>query len=167
MAAYSFKPQSTVFDCVREAMILSYRDASRPFQPMKLGAQVHDSLMVNYPVPTSLYEWQNLALFVMKVSRDYMRPQLIYNDTPFRLNCDVKLGLSWGRMRPLSIQEDIDRQVEILRHTFSEVFEEEQKLSRPDLAVDQALGLISGEGESQVQQAPSQLLLGQHLGDDC
>ena len=132
MAAYSFKPQSTVFDCVRTGMKKAFDDTSPPFQGMKLGAQVHDSLMVNYPVPSSLQEWQNLAIFMMTMAGDYMRPQLVYNERPFFLGCDAKIGLSWGRMHSLSIQKDIDSMVNTVQQVFSEVSEEEKRLRSLD-----------------------------------
>lgn len=135
-AAYSFKPQSTVFDCVREGMKRTFRDDTIPFLELRLGAQVHDSFMMRYPVPTSQEEWQHLAIAVLRITRDYMRPQLIYSDIPFFLNCDAKMGWSWGRMHSFPVQEDIDGLVNTLQATFSAVVQEEQKLTSPDQAVE-------------------------------
>lgn len=129
MAAYAFKPQSTVFDCVREAMIKSFEDESLAFKPMRLGAQVHDSLMVNYPVPETRDEWLNAATFVWRLSQEYMRPELVYEHVPFRLGCDAKLGISWGRLKslPLPPEPDLDLIVTSMHKAYDEAAETEKK----------------------------------------
>lgn len=151
-AAYSFKPQSTVFDCVRIGMKRTFRDESAPFEPLRLGAQVHDSFMMRYPIPQTREEWQNLAIAVLRISRDYMRPALTYSDTTFYLNCDVKIGWSWGRMHGFPVEEDLDRLVETMQAKFSYVVQEEQRLTHPAQAVDQ---VDSGQS-SELDDWPSQ-----------
>jgi hypothetical protein len=46
--AYSFVPQSTVFDITAKAMKLMMDDDSEAFKPAQLRAQVHDSLLTDY-----------------------------------------------------------------------------------------------------------------------
>lgn len=131
MAAYSFKPQSTVFDCVRRGMVLAMQDESPAFEPVRLGAQVHDSLMVNYPVPNTVDEWHNLARFVWTLSQEYMRPELVYNEVPFRLGCDAKLGVKWGELVSFSIHEDVDSTVSSMHKAYAEAVEKSQRPDRP------------------------------------
>lgn len=109
--AYSFKPQSTVVDSVNRAMILVYRDDSIEFRPCALGAQVHDSLQTQFPIPQTQGEWEALAAACEKVI-EYMRPTLFYHQE-FRLNCDMKIGINWGDMHtckptPESMQSALD-----------------------------------------------------------
>lgn len=133
MAAYSFQPQSTVFDIVRGGMISLFQDTSRAFRPARLGAQVHDSLMVNYPVPSTRSEWLDLATFVWRFSQNYMRPELVYHDVPFKLGCDAKIGIVWGRLLSLPVQPDIDLLAAKLQEVYDAAVTAEQKLDRPDL----------------------------------
>jgi len=132
MAAYSFKPQSTVFDCCRSAMIKAFRDESLVFHGMTMGAQVHDSVMVQYPVPTDRDGWLNLCCFITVMAKDYMRPQLVYGDRFFRLGCDVKCGVSWGAMKPLSVEEDLNCMVEAIHRVYDASVLQLQKLLGPD-----------------------------------
>ena len=104
--AYSFKPQSTVVDICNKAMILCYEDQSPYFEHMFLGAQVHDSLHIQTYVPQHKLEWYNLAKMCWKISQEYMRPEIEYGGTKFRLGCDMKLGLNWGDMFPVKIESD-------------------------------------------------------------
>lgn len=133
MAAYSFKPQSTVFDVVRHGMILAMKDESLAFAPMRLGAQVHDSLMVNYPVPDTRDEWHDLATFIWRISQEHMRPELCYHDVAFRLGCDAKIGISWGRMASLKLppEPDLDLIVTHVQEAYALLLEAEQTLDRP------------------------------------
>jgi hypothetical protein len=132
MAAYSFKPQSTVFDTVRHGMRMAFEDESRAFSHIRLGAQVHDSLMMNHPVPSTRDEWLDLASCVWKLSQEYMRPELIYHDTPFRLGCDAKMGVSWGRLVSLSIpaEPDLDLLITNLHMAYDEALAAEQMRDR-------------------------------------
>lgn len=99
-AAYSFKPQSTVGDVVNRAMTAAYDDDSPAFRPMRLGAQVHDSLMLQYPVDGPLLgEW----LLAMK---RYLQPDLTYSGKTFRLGVDLKVGYDWGNMATIKWADD-------------------------------------------------------------
>jgi len=100
--AYSFVPQSTVVDIVLEAMCAAFEDTSEPFQRMNLGAQVHDSLMALYPTDN----WGDLTHFCHQMV-EYMRPELNYGGHTFRLNVDIKVGISWGDMHSVKTPEEI------------------------------------------------------------
>jgi hypothetical protein len=102
MEAYSYVPQSTVVDSVNGAMCQIYENEEPLFIPMELGAQVHDSLMLQYPVPVCSRGWDDLAGFCLRV-REYMRPELEYGGRKFRLNSDLKMGISWGNMKELKM----------------------------------------------------------------
>jgi len=100
MEAYSFIPQSTVADVCLRAMCLVYEDAR--MQDVELGAQVHDSLLIQYPTPRNYDGWGQLANICRKIAREYMRPELEYGGRKFRLGCDLKVGLNWGDMHPVA-----------------------------------------------------------------
>lgn len=102
MEAYSYVPQSTVVDSVNEAMCQVFDNEEPIFVPMELGAQVHDSLMLQYPVPVYSREWDDLASFCLRV-KEYMRPELEYSGHKFRLNSDLKVGISWGDMHEIKM----------------------------------------------------------------
>jgi hypothetical protein len=120
MEAFSFKPQSTVVDIVNQAMCLVYENEESLFIPVELGAQVHDSLMLQYPIPTVGREWEEIAQFCLRV-REYMRPELEYSGHKFRLRSDLKVGLSWGDMREVRMTEDASALAEAIRTAFSDV----------------------------------------------
>jgi hypothetical protein len=104
--AYSFKPQSTVADSCLQAMCRVYENESEAFCKVRLGAQVHDSLMIMHPIPADRQGWVELAQTVHIIAQDYMRPLLTYGGREFRLGCDLKLGLDWGHMKECTIQDD-------------------------------------------------------------
>lgn len=104
MEAYSYVPQSTVVDSVNEAMCKVYENEEPLFVPMELGAQVHDSLMLQYPIPVCSRGWDDLASFCLRV-REYMRPELEYGGRKFRLNSDLKVGISWGHMTEVKMSK--------------------------------------------------------------
>jgi DNA polymerase I-like protein with 3'-5' exonuclease and polymerase domains len=98
MSAYAYKPQSTVADIILRAMELSYNDRRPLFAPMCLAANVHDSILLEYPGKPleRLYEFAGEM-------KKYMRPELEARGRKFRLNVDVKIGPNWGAMEPLEI----------------------------------------------------------------
>jgi hypothetical protein len=102
MEAYSYIPQSTVVDSVNQAMCEVYENEEPLFVPMELGAQVHDSLMLQYPVPVDSRGWDDMAAFCLRV-KEYMRPELEYSGYKFRLNSDLKVGISWGSMKEMKM----------------------------------------------------------------
>lgn len=120
MAAYSFRPQSTVFDICRRGMIGAYNDSSLAFRDMKLGAQVHDSVMVNYPLPTDRDGWLNLYTFLNRMTQVHLHQPVAYTDPKgitrdFVLGVDCKIGLNWGEMHSLKVTEDYDDLVEVMQ----------------------------------------------------
>lgn len=117
--AYSFKPQSTVVDIVNRAMCLAFKDESRAFEKMFLGAQVHDSLQIQAPVPEDFEDWIMLAAMARKVKEDYMRPEIEYHGTKFRLGCDMKMGLNWGAMHGVKLPHDLEEGATLLKRVYA------------------------------------------------
>jgi hypothetical protein len=121
MAAYSYKPQSTVFDVCRRGMQAVYRDESPEFDNVHLGAQVHDSLMVNHPIPTVQDEWYAMARFLDRTANQHMRSTLHYKgavdgvERDFVLGVDAKIGHNWGAMHSIKITQDYDALIEDIK----------------------------------------------------
>lgn len=119
MAAYSFVPQSTVFDVCRKGMISAYNDDTLPFHDMHLGAQVHDSLMAIYPTPAD--DWHNLAKFIRKMVHAHMRHELHYTgatdkvERSFTLGVDAKIGFNWGTMHSIKVTQDLDSIIDAVK----------------------------------------------------
>lgn len=103
--AYSFKPQSTVADIVLRAMSLAYGDATELMQPMRLKANVHDSILCWYPDEPR----EQLFDFARRM-RAYLSPELTCGDRQFTLGVDVKAGPSWGHMAPLDLGKEVFEQ---------------------------------------------------------
>ena len=102
--AYSYKPQSTVANIVKRAMRLCYEDRSALFEPMEMCANVHDSLLFDYPSQP----WDRFVEFAHAV-RDYMSPELSVNGHSFVLNVDAKYGKNWGDMQPLELEKRLEK----------------------------------------------------------
>jgi hypothetical protein len=96
--AYSYKPQSTVSGIILQAMKLIYDDETPLFEPMRMKANVHDSLLLQYPVDP----WERFIEFACKV-RKYMSPVLHCNGRDFSLGVDAKYGFNWGDMNKLEL----------------------------------------------------------------
>jgi DNA polymerase family A len=114
MAAYSFKPQSTVFDVARVGMCAAFRDTRKSFRYAKLAAQVHDSVLYDYENHDPGYMWA----FCYEMMTNVMRPSLVVTDPKgtarqFCLGVDCKAGWDWGHMHPIKSQGDLK---ELLSH---------------------------------------------------
>jgi hypothetical protein len=99
MAAYSFKPQSTVVDITNKALVLI--DADREL-PNFLGAQVHDSIMgqLREDTPNHVLGAQLLRI------KAHMSPVLRYSGHEFVIGVDAKVGRDWSRMKGFKWCED-------------------------------------------------------------
>jgi DNA polymerase I-like protein with 3'-5' exonuclease and polymerase domains len=110
-AAYSFKSQSTVGDCTNTGLVLAYEDRIN-LRRIKLGAQVHDSLMLMQPID----DIPELAAVIRRV-QDYMTPELRINGHTFRLKSEAKVGWNWGEMT--EIREPYEESLESYIHANS------------------------------------------------
>ena len=97
MAAYSFKPQSTVVDVCLEAMCELFEDEEVEMLHYELGAQVHDSQMGIIPIPVTDEECELVGRIILK-KKKYMTKELEYSNRKFTLGTDLKVGISWGNM---------------------------------------------------------------------
>ena len=120
--AYSFVPQSTVVDICLQAMCLAYEDRSMEFVNWHLGAQVHDSLMIQVPI----HDWLVVEAICNKVIK-HMSPKLEYNGYKFTLGVDMKIGLNWGDMRSV-------KKVENIREVYEELVESAAQVGEPAAA---------------------------------
>lgn len=104
MAAFSFKPQSTCTDCTLLGIRKSYKDVRLPMRMLRLGAQVHDSLMLQLPEGMPVRE---MAEVILEVGNN-MTPELEINGHKLRLNYDAKIGRNWGTMYGLPRSNSLD-----------------------------------------------------------
>lgn len=89
--AVAFIPQSTVADLINRGMIQIYEDTSPKMYPISLGAQVHDSILFQYPIQN----WNEIASAIAKC-HEYLNPTMKYGGREFHIDSDVKIGLNWG-----------------------------------------------------------------------
>lgn len=101
MSAYAFKPQSTVADIILRAMHRFYEDPSPLLRDAFLCANVHDSLLFEYPG----HDKERLITFACAI-RAHMRPELEARGRKFRLGVDCKMGPNWGAMAPLELPSE-------------------------------------------------------------
>lgn len=96
--AYSFKPQSTVADIILRGMVSAYRDMGGLMQSCGLRANVHDSVLVNWPDARE----DDLVPFATRMV-EYLSPELECKGRRFTLGVDVKVGPNWGAMEKLRL----------------------------------------------------------------
>ncbi len=123
-AAYSFIPQSTVFDITRVGMIGWQNDEK--MKSVELLAQTHDSLTFQFH---DVKSGEDLAPDAVKIGLDYMNPTMTYNQREFQVDTTMKIGTDWGggSMHECLLSDDIDATV---------------------TAVDEVLELINGGAQA-------------------
>lgn len=110
--AYSFKPQSTVADIILRGMVLAYNDMGPLMVCMGLRANVHDSILVNWPDARQ----EDLIPFAQRMV-EYLSPELEAKGRRFTLGVDVKVGPNWGAMEKLVLPKaPKDALEEVLEH---------------------------------------------------
>ncbi len=90
-AAISYMSQSANADLVNRAIIDIYWDDARSIKPLRLSAQVHDSVLSQYPIG----QWKNAAKAIL-IMRDHLNPVLTYEGRSFQIETDLNIGLNWG-----------------------------------------------------------------------
>jgi DNA polymerase I-like protein with 3'-5' exonuclease and polymerase domains len=108
-AAYSFLPQSTVFDITLQGMLSFYNDNT--MNDIEILAQVHDSILFQAPMD----DIQKLAKSVVKIGLDYMNPVCVYRSVEFQIGTTMKIGTDWGNMYEVCLSDDIGETAEALR----------------------------------------------------
>lgn len=121
-AAYSFIPQSTTWDIIREGIHKTYCDDSDGFKPLELMLEVHDSFGFQYP----LNRKEDLPEVMIKIGLDYLNPILEYGAKEFRIGTTAKVGLDLGNM----IEVTLDNNPEVVQNSL------EQAIKRLDNAAE-------------------------------
>jgi|TARA_Y100000310_G_scaffold345664_1_gene467905 DNA polymerase I-like protein with 3'-5' exonuclease and polymerase domains len=112
-AAYSFLPQSTVFDITRIGMVKTYNNSQ--MDAYELLAQTHDS--VTYQTELNTKNYKQVANDVVKIGLDYMNPLCVYNSREFYIGTTMKIGTDWGDMHECVLDEDISATADSVKET--------------------------------------------------
>ena len=110
--AVAHLPQSTNVDAVNEGLIKAYND-DWLMAFMDILAQVHDSILFS----ADISDWKRLACGCLRIA-EYMSPTMQYSGYEFKLNTELKIGLSWGSMQEVKLSPDIDKFAKDLRVTW-------------------------------------------------
>jgi|TARA_R110000824_G_scaffold11785_3_gene51725 hypothetical protein len=100
-AAYSFIPQSTVFDITRIGMVKFFDDTS--MDTIEVLTQTHDSNLFQIDITDT----QDAAHSIVKIGLDYMNPLCQYNSKEFYIGTSLKVGLDWGSMEECLLSLDV------------------------------------------------------------
>lgn len=94
-SAYSAIPQSTVVDSLNSGMVKIYEDTHLT-QDINLDvlAQVHDSVLMQIPIP--MLEDKESFNYMFNMITSYTSPGMNYNGRDFTIASDFKAGLNWG-----------------------------------------------------------------------
>lgn len=101
-AAYASIPQSTVADCINTGLRSIYEDGDlvdKEGANIDLLAQIHDSILMQCPVPILSGGALSLDTVVRRVY-NHCEPMLEYNGRQFKIATDSKFGLNWGDYHP-------------------------------------------------------------------
>ena len=101
-AAFSYLPQSTVFDITRKGMVSIMEDTSSELESLELLAQVHDSNLTQ----VDLLSIDHLTEVLYVVGHGYMNPELRYNGRTFHIGTEAKIGFNWSGMLEVKITGD-------------------------------------------------------------
>lgn len=108
-AAYSFLPQSTVWDIIRQGLIRTYNDDSTLFKAVEILLEVHDSFDFQFPIrPSTPAE---LAEIIPKIALDYLNPTCVYNSLEFKIGTTIKIGFRYGDMHELTLSNNMEPEI--------------------------------------------------------
>lgn len=121
--AISFVPQSTVGDLVNRGLIDIYRQRQQPMYDLDLLTQVHDSVLLQFPIN----RWDDMAAALLECKRA-LDPTLEYRNRQFHIGTDIKVGLNWGLfgddnrqgMMELPFPDDIRELSEVLESRYAQ-----------------------------------------------
>jgi hypothetical protein len=113
--AYAFKPQSTVGRMVNRALSLAMDDEAEWMQPMEILSQVHDNIVVQYPL-----DWLGMARMCIRMNA-HMSPSMTYKGRTFALGTDLKIGLNRAHMLDVPLGEDADALAAALENAYSKL----------------------------------------------
>lgn len=112
--AYSYIPQSEIGDLTNEGLKRFYYWSLRQRLAARLAAQVHDSILVDTPIP-EIHDVMHFLHEVLTQVRHY--GGCLGRDVALSIPVDFKLGTSWGTGREfkyLPSQSEIDEVVALL-----------------------------------------------------
>jgi hypothetical protein len=110
-AAYSFLPQSTVYDICRIGMKKTYWDTS--LDEYEYLAHTHDSN--TYQTELNMKNYEQVANDVIKIGLDHMNPLCVYNSREFKIGTTMKIGTSWGDMHECVLNDNLSVTADSLR----------------------------------------------------
>jgi len=100
--AYDFIGQSTVVDLINIGMVKIYEDTSYPMDKIELLAQVHDSILFQFPI-----DFELLAHALRRCLK-YLNPVMVYSGRRFRIASDIKIGLNWRDMVEVDLSKPLE-----------------------------------------------------------
>lgn len=112
---YAYKPQATVGRMVNRALSLAMDDEADFMQPMEILSQVHDNIVVQYPL-----DFENMARMVLKMD-EHMSPELHCKGRSFRLATDAKCGFNRAHMIDISLSGDVGTIAAALEAAYSKL----------------------------------------------
>ena len=112
-AAYSFLPQSTVFDITRIGMVKTFDDAT--LDRYELLAQTHDS--ITYQTELTKKNYEQVATDMITTGLDYLNPLCVYNSREFQIGTTMKIGTDWGDMHECVLDEDLSVTADSVKET--------------------------------------------------
>ncbi len=106
---YAWLPQSTVADITIRGFCNFFADTRSWMRAAEPLAQVHDSIMFQYPESRG---WKDMAACLVEVchSEAMLRPWCEYHGERFQLGVEAKVGRAWGRdtMHEVELSLDVD-----------------------------------------------------------
>jgi DNA polymerase I-like protein with 3'-5' exonuclease and polymerase domains len=112
---YAYKPQSTVGRMVNRALSLAMDDEADFMQPMEILSQVHDNIVVQYPL-----DFENMARMCIRMD-EHMSPQLTHKGRTFALQTDCKVGFNRAHMLDVTLSTDVGTLAASLEQAYSKL----------------------------------------------
>lgn len=91
-AGVAYMSQSTNADLVNQAIIKTYNDPAPYIEPLTMSAQVHDSILNQFPIG----DWKTCAQAMLR-EKEHLNPTMCYEGREFQIETDMEIGLNWGK----------------------------------------------------------------------
>ncbi len=115
-SAIAHIPQSTNVTLINRAMVKNYHDNQDYMQPLEQLAQVHDSILTQYPIG----QWKSLAKTAIRVHNN-ANPTLEYGGREFNIKTAAKIGLNWGQTLKIPIVTNVNEMADRLEEAYGEI----------------------------------------------
>lgn len=98
--ATAYVPQSTVGQCMTEGLVEFSLDRAYYQHQVQLLSTVHDSVLVQFPIPVGTHE-QMVASIVetLQMLDKTFTKTLVSKGYTYQIPCDFKIGFAWGTLR--------------------------------------------------------------------